>query len=76
MLETDGLGASDDHRIGDTIEQGERYVCVYEQSAFTVIMFCSEALLLFCDSSTECETEVDSLAQCNGCRSTLATGRH
>ena len=60
---TDRLGASDDNRIDDTIEQGKSYVCVYEQGAVTV-MFCSEALILFCDSSTECEIEVDSLAQC------------
>jgi len=73
---TDRLGASDDNRIDVTIEQGERYVCVYEQSAVTVMLFYSQALLLFCDSSTECETEVDSLAQCNGCRPTLTTGRH
>ena len=73
---TDRLGASDDNRIDVTIEQGERYVCVYEQCAVTVIMFCSEALLLFCDSSTQCEIEVDSLAQCNSCMFTVTTGRH
>jgi len=50
---TDRLVASDDNRIDVTIEQGEIYVCVYEQGAVTVIMFCSEALLLFCDSSTD-----------------------
>jgi hypothetical protein len=64
MLETDGLGASDDSRFDDTIEQGESHVSVYEQSAVTVMLFYSEALLLFCDSSTECEIEGESLAQC------------